>query len=87
MLVLSPAIQERSRSVAFFILTISVSTWWQLSIHSLHGSMGNGGPKEMLWERGHDYERESEQGDPAVLERIIVNYIRHNLTEYDTHLE
>lgn len=43
--------------------------------------------EEMLWERGHDYERASEQSDPAFLERITVNYIRHNLTEYDTHLE
>jgi len=43
--------------------------------------------EEMLWQRGHDYERASEQSDPADLSRITVNYIRHNLTEYDTHLE
>lgn len=42
---------------------------------------------ELLWERGHDYERASEQSDPAFLERITVNYLRHHLTEYDTHLE
>lgn len=43
--------------------------------------------EELLWERGHDYERANEQSDPAFLERITVNYIRHELTAYDTHLE
>ena len=43
--------------------------------------------EEMLWERGHDYERASEQSDPAFLERITVNDIRHHLTEYATYLE
>src|SRR6266568_504312 len=42
---------------------------------------------EMLAERGHDYEPASEQSDTAFLERISVNFIRHELTEYDTHLE
>jgi hypothetical protein len=43
--------------------------------------------EELLWERGHDYERASEQSDPAFLERITVNFIRHELTEYDEGLE
>ncbi len=43
--------------------------------------------EELLWERGHDYERASEQSDPAFLERITVNFIRHELTEYDERLE
>ena len=43
--------------------------------------------EELLWERGHDYEPATEQSDPAFLDRITVNYIRHNLTEYDSHLE
>jgi putative resolvase len=43
--------------------------------------------EELLWERGHDYERASEQSDPLFLERITVNAIRHHLTEYETHLE
>jgi hypothetical protein len=41
----------------------------------------------LLIERGHDYEPASKQSDPAFLERITVNYIRHHLTEYDSHLE
>lgn len=43
--------------------------------------------EEVLWERGHDYERASEQSDPLEKERITVNDIRHHLTEYETHLE
>jgi hypothetical protein len=43
--------------------------------------------EEMRWECGHDYGRASEQSDPAFLERIMVNAIRHHLTEYDTHRE
>ncbi len=43
--------------------------------------------EELLWERGHDYETADAQSDPAFLERITVNYIRHHLTAYDTHLE
>ncbi len=43
--------------------------------------------EEILWERDHDYERASEQSDPADLWRITVNDIRHHLREYDTHLE
>lgn len=38
-------------------------------------------------ERGHDYEPADRNSDPAFLERITVNYIRHHLTEYDDHLE
>ena len=41
----------------------------------------------LLIERGHDYDPASKESDPAFLERITVNYIRHHLTEYDDHLE
>src|SRR5206468_3015979 len=37
------------------------------------------------WKR--EYEPASEKSDPAFLERITVNFIRHHLTEYDGHLE
>ena len=43
--------------------------------------------EELLWERGHDYNPAHLDSDPAFLDRITVNYIRHALTEYDTHLE
>lgn len=43
--------------------------------------------EELLWERGYDYERAGAQSNPAFLSRITVNYIRHHLTAYDTHLE
>jgi hypothetical protein len=43
--------------------------------------------EELLWERGHDYEKADAQSDPAFLSRITVNYVRHHLTAYDTHLE
>lgn len=37
--------------------------------------------------RSHDYEPASAHRDPAFLGRITVNYILHQLTEYDVHLE
>ncbi len=37
--------------------------------------------EELLWERGHDYERASGQSDPAFLERITVNFIRPDYSE------
>ncbi len=43
--------------------------------------------QELLWERGHDYEKADAQSDPAFLSRITVNYIRHSLTAYDKHLQ
>lgn len=43
--------------------------------------------EELLWERGHDYERADAKSDPAFLSRITVNYIRHYLTTYDRHLQ
>lgn len=43
--------------------------------------------EELLWERGHDYEPAHAGSDLAFLARITVNYIRHHLTAYDTHLE
>ena len=43
--------------------------------------------EEMLWERSHEYNRASEQSDPALLERITVHDLRHHLTESDRHLE
>ena len=43
------------------------------------------------WERGQEWydmgETATERSDPAFLERITVNYIRHTLTTYDRHLE
>ena len=38
-------------------------------------------------ERDHDYEPATYMSDPIFLDRITVNYIRHELTEYDQHLE
>jgi hypothetical protein len=43
--------------------------------------------EELLWECGHNYEKADAQSDPAFLLRITVNYIRHYLTAYDTHLQ
>ncbi len=42
---------------------------------------------EIAWRHGDIWEPATEQSDPAFLERITVNYIRHHLTSYDTHLE
>ena len=42
---------------------------------------------ENAWRHGAIWEPATEQSDPAFLERITVNYIRHQLTSYDTHLE
>jgi hypothetical protein len=46
-----------------------------------------GAGKGVLMARGHDYEPASAQSDPAFLEQITINYIRHNLTVYETHLK
>lgn len=43
--------------------------------------------EEMYCERGHEYQPANKHSHPSFLERITVNYIRHDLTEYDTHLE
>lgn len=42
---------------------------------------------EIALRHGEIWEPATEQSDPAFLERITVNYIRHHLTSYDTHLE
>jgi len=42
---------------------------------------------ELEYERGYDYIPASQHSDSAFLERIIVNYIRHELSLYDRHLE
>ena len=46
-----------------------------------------GAGKGVLMARGHDYEPASAQSDPAFLEQITINYIRHNLTVFETHLK
>lgn len=40
----------------------------------------------LLFERGHDYERATLGSDRAFLDRITVNYLRHELTPYDDRL-
>ncbi len=43
---------------------------------------------ERSWERGYGgWEEARPDSEPDFLARITVNYIRHNLTTYDTHLE
>jgi len=42
---------------------------------------------EIAWRHGDVWEPATERSDPDFLERITVNYIRHHLTAYDTHLE
>jgi hypothetical protein len=43
--------------------------------------------EELSFERGHEYEPASVMSDPIFLDRITVNYVRHELTEYDESLE
>lgn len=42
---------------------------------------------EIAWRHGDAWEKASESSDPDFLLRITVNYMRHHLTSYDTHLE
>ncbi len=42
---------------------------------------------EIAWRHGDAWEKATERSDPDFLERLTVNYIRHHLTSYDTHLE
>ncbi|MBV9689891.1 MAG: hypothetical protein JO202_09290 [Ktedonobacteraceae bacterium] len=42
---------------------------------------------EIAWRHGEAFEPATESSDPTFLDRITVNYIRHHLTSYDTHLE
>lgn len=42
---------------------------------------------EIAWRHGEAFEEANMYSDPAFLDRITVNYIRHHLTSYDTHLE
>lgn len=42
---------------------------------------------EIAWRHGDAWEPATERSDPDFLERITVNYIRHHLTSYDSHLE
>lgn len=43
--------------------------------------------EEMLFERGHEYTPASRNSSKDFLNRITVNYIRHNLSEYDNKLD
>lgn len=43
--------------------------------------------EQTSWSRGGDFMPATTNSDPAFLERIQVNYIRHQLTDYDTELE
>jgi len=46
--------------------------------------------KEMICserERDFDFEPATKNSDPLFLERIVVNYLRHNLTHYEDYLE
>lgn len=43
--------------------------------------------EEMLYERGHDYTPAKADSDPEFLQRITVNYLRHELSDYDDRLE
>lgn len=47
----------------------------------------NGWKEMLLIERGHEYEPAGKHSDPTFLQRISVNYIRHQLTKYDHYLE
>jgi hypothetical protein len=42
---------------------------------------------EIAFERCHDFTPASESGDKEFLHRILVNYIRHNLSDYDERIE
>ena len=43
--------------------------------------------EELQSERGHEFNAASLSSDKSFLERITVNYIRHNLSHYDNKLE
>ena len=42
--------------------------------------------EQMLWEREHEYTPATENSDDEFLNRITVNYLRHNLSNYDDQL-
>jgi len=42
--------------------------------------------EQMCWEREHEYTPATENSDDEFLNRITVNYLRHNLSNYDDQL-
>ncbi len=39
------------------------------------------------WEKGNDFEQASKDSDPLFLERICVNYLRHEMSHYEQYLD